>query len=184
MRKIIFIFALTISIASISAAFFKIHNWGYPAVVGVWLVFDYLSSRMKNKTTLDLLINANYKKFIMLYLSLAILGGLIEIIGNLLLNFWTYTFLSPIVLIISIPLFYPFILMSFIEMYAFINSLLKNHLISLLASMFIGIMIWEIPNLYSQDWIYTITFITLEVLSINIAVIAGWVLARLYGWPW
>jgi len=152
-RKIIFIFALIISIASISSAFFKIHNWYYPATISVWLVFDYLTYRMKNKTTLDLLINANYQKFIILFLSLAILGALIEIIGNLLLNFWTYPFLNPTAIIFTLPLFYPFILMSFIEMFVFINSLLKSHVFSLLASMFVGIIIWEIPNLYSQDWI-------------------------------
>ena len=56
-----------------------------------------------------------------------------------------------------------------------INSFIKNH-ISIPISMLLGIVIWEIPNIYSKDWIYTIPYITYEIFHINLVVILGWIL--------
>ena len=44
-----------------------------------------------------------------------------------------------------------------------------------------GIIIWEIPNLFSKDWIYTIPYISFNIIGINIIVIIGWVV--LIGFP-
>lgn len=174
LRKYVFALSLVITFISIFLYIKKNHYWYYPGVVGIWLFFDYLSHLRKNKTTFDLLINKNYKKFFLLYFYLMIFSVIIEIIGNLLLDFWSYTFLSNIMVIISVPINYPFILMSFVETYRLLNSFIKSKEITLIFSMFLGIIIWEIPNLYSRDWIYNIPYVNTEIYHINIIIILGW----------
>jgi len=66
-------------------------------------------------------------------------------------------------------------LMQFKRMYELIKSFFKNNIISIILSMLIGIMIWEVQNIFSKDWIYLIPFIKLELFSINIVVVIGWV---------
>lgn len=175
MRKFSLIISIIIVLISSYLYIMKNHYWYYPAVIGVWLFFDYLSYLRKNKTTLDLLIKKQYKTFIKLYLALSLLGILIEIIGMLLLKFWYYNYLSKLTLIIGIILFYPFILMSFREIYNLIKSFVLCPIFSTILAMILGIIIWEIPNIYSKDWIYTVPYITYEIVHINIVIIILWV---------
>ncbi len=167
-KKKIFFIALVISIASITLAFLKIHHWYYPAVISVWLVFDCLTK--SNKTAFSLIINRKYKQFIKLYLALFLFGLTIEIIGQYFLHFWYYPELQTALMLITIPFFYPFILMSFREMYETIRRKIKK---ALIPTTFLGIIIWEIPNLTSKDWIYTIPWFP-EIGGINMLVILGW----------
>lgn len=132
--------------------------WYYPAVIGVWLQFDNLSNLYKNKTTLDLIVKRNYRKFFSLYVSLAILGILIEFLGVNTLALWSFPYLTVQIWAISVPIMYPFILMSFKEMYCLIYSFFKNKISSILIAMILGFVIWEIPNMYSGDWVYTIDY--------------------------
>lgn len=176
MRKTSLILSILLIFISIILYNIKNHYWYYPAVIGAWLLFDYLSHLYKNKTTLDLLIKKQYKRFIKVYIALSFFGILIEIGGIKLLKFWSYTYLTPLILIISVPILYPFILMSFREMYNFIHSLVKNNFLSVILSMILGIIIWEVPNIYSQDWIYKIPYITFEIFHINIIIIFSWVI--------
>jgi len=60
------------------------------------------------------------------------------------------------------------------ESYTFFNHFIKNKIFAIIISMLVGIIIWEIPNLFTQDWIYIIPFIPWEILQINIVVIIGW----------
>jgi len=66
-RKISFYVGLVIAIVSIYLAFNGVSNWYHPAVFGIWLVFDFISSR-KNKTTFDYILNKDWKTFFNLYL--------------------------------------------------------------------------------------------------------------------
>jgi hypothetical protein len=175
LRKIFFIASLIIIIFSALLYIKGNHYWYYPAVVGVWLFFDYLSYLRKNKTIFGLLINKEYKKFFKIYLGLFVLGALIEIVGRIMAKFWIYPLQNPLIMNIITFLFYPFILMSFVESYNLIYSLTKNKIVSTLLSMLIGIIIWEIPNIYSQDWVYQIPYINLEIFNLNIVVVIGWI---------
>lgn len=41
--------------------------------------------------------------------------------------------------------------------------------------MLLCVLIWEVPNVYSKDWIYRIPYISIEIFHINILVAAGWI---------
>lgn len=174
MRKISWVMSLILIISAITLYILESHYWYHPFILGVWLLFDNLACLRGKKTTLDLLIKKQYKKFILLFATLAIFGLYIELIGNFLLKLWWYPYLNFYFLIITIPLFYPFILMSFREMYNFVSSFIDNKIITAIFSMFLGIIIWEIPNIYSLDWVYDIPYISLEIFGLNIVVIIGW----------
>jgi len=162
---------------------FRNPYWYYPAVIGVWFFFDNLSHLRGQKTTLDFLLKSKPRRGLYLYFSLFLLGFFIEIIGRIFLNLWYYPRLPPFVVNTLTFLFYPFILMSFRETYVFTQSFFGHPLPSVIMSMLFGILIWEIPNVYSQDWVYTILYSSLEAFHINVIVIFGWsilILAPLY----
>ena|SRR3989344_661945 len=169
MKKVLLTSIITIAVSTL-LYIYKIPYWYYTGVFGVWLLFAYLSSLKGNKTTLNL----NKKQFIYLYISLSIFGILIELIGRAVLNWWHYPRTSPIITNIAIVFLYPIILISFIEMYNFIISSIKKPLVATLLSVVAGIIIWEVPNIYSKDWIYTLPYNSLEILNINVIIILGW----------
>lgn len=186
-RIICLIIGITIIIISVILYISNSPYWHFPAPIGVWLLFDSLSSLRKNKTTLDLLITKDYKKFFMIYGALFILALLIESLGALILNFWSYALVNyqtdiPSILdrLSKYPLeglgffIWPFILMSFREMYNFLHSFIKKNILTVISAMLLGILIWEVPNVFSKDWIYTIPYISFEIFHINIVAIIGW----------
>jgi len=61
-------------------------------------------------------------------------------------------------------------------MYVLLKSKIKASFIPLAISVVMGIIIWEIPNLFSKDWIYYIPAINLEIFNLNIIIIFGWTL--------
>jgi len=170
-RKLSFKLGLLISIISIFSAFLGVHHWHFPAVIGVWLIFDYFSSTKNKKTAFSLILNKKWKKFLQLYLLLAIIGVLIELIGQYFLGFWFYPELPPTIMIILIPIFYPFILMSFREMYETVKIKLKKN--PLIPTTLLAIVIWEVPNLISKDWIYTVPLLT-DIFGLNAFIILLW----------
>jgi hypothetical protein len=129
-----------------------------------------------NKTTLDLLIDKEYKKFFTLYTFLYFFGFFIELFGRMILSLWNYPTANLFVMNTIGLLGYPFILMSFREAYEFLRSIFKNVILSTIIAMLIGILIWELPNIYSGDWIYVIPYITMEIFHVNLVVAVGWVI--------
>ena len=101
-----------------------------------------------------------------LYALLAIYGSLIELIGNALLDFRSYPYLSTSTLISTAPLFYPFILMSFEKHMSFFHSA-KNNIFAFVMAMVTGILLWEIPGTTAGDWAYTIPFSSIALFGIN-----------------
>lgn len=169
-------FVLSIIIIFISAFLFWEENtlWHYPAVLGVWLFFDFLSFKINKKSTLDLIFENKLKKFGKLFFILFIFGAMIELIGRVWLNLWHYT--DSLDESIIGYLFYPFILMSFKELYESLKKFSKNKVTLTTLSVVLGVIIWEIPNVFSKDWVYTIPLITFEIFGINIIVILGWII--------
>ncbi len=152
-------------------------------VFGVWLFFDNLNHFSGNKTTLDLITKKKYHQFFVLYLVLLLASILIEVIGSIILKLWSYPKLwayEPLSLLLLVNgwgyLSYPIILMSFKEMYSFVKSFFKNKFVSVIISMLMGIIIWEVPNLFSRDWVYNIPYIHWEIFQINVVVIIGWII--------
>ena len=176
----ILIIGLIISIASLALAFSKINHWYFLGVFGFWFVFDYFSSIKNNNTGIQIFIKSK-KKFLKLYFLMFMLGCAIEIIGRFVFNLWIYPLYSNPLFDITNLLIYPFILMSFRESYETLKIIFNKKSLSFIGAMILGILIWEIPNLVSRDWLYTIPFISLEIIGINIIVIIGW--AILIGFP-
>jgi hypothetical protein len=154
--------------------------WYLPAVLGIWLIFDYISS-IKNKHTALQILKNNKKKFIKLLFLMFMLGCTIEIIGRFILNLWIYPFQTTVLLELLGLVGYIFILLSFREMYESLAIIIKNKTLLFICSIILGIIIWEIPNLFIYSWIYTIPYISLEIFKINIIVIIGW--TALIGFP-
>ncbi len=183
-RKIIWIFSAIFVIISMILYFQNNHYWHNYLVFGMLFLFDNLSNIRRNKTTLDLLFNQRYKKFITLFSYLFIAGVLIELIGHFWLNLWYYPFINPISehIIANIIGFltYPIILMSLRETFNFTHSFIKSNFFSLIFTIILSIIIWEIPNVFSKDWIYNIPYINLEIFGVNIIVILGWPILILF----
>ncbi len=186
-RVVILILGLLLTVLASFLYFSGNHYWYNYLVVGIWFLFDTLSSLRGNKTTWDLLFKRDYSSFFKIFGVLFVIGLLIEVILHFILRFWYYPFVNPIKYYIFSNilgfLMYPLILISFKEMHSFVNSFINQRLFSVLASMLLGILIWEIPNVYSKDWIYTIPYVKSELFGVNLIVILGWailILAPIY----
>jgi len=177
-RLIAWVLAVILTAISAVLYFKESHYWYNYLVFGMLFLFDNLSHARKNKTTLDLIFKKKYKKFLVLFFWLFVLGMIIELIGHFWLGFWYYKFINPpsehIIANIIGFLTYPLVLMSFREMYNFIHSFIKNLVLSVVLSMILGITIWEIPTLHTKDWVYNFPYISLEIFGLNIVVISGW----------
>ncbi len=154
LRQTLFILGIFISVASIAYALLGNKNWYFPAVLGVWFFFDYLASTKSKKTTLQVLIK-DKKKFAQIFFLLILLGGFIEYTGRILFGWWIYPAINSLALETFLILFYPFILMSFRESYVFFKEITSSKILAYLLAVISGMIIWEIPNLYSGDWIYS-----------------------------
>ncbi|MFH0876492.1 MAG: hypothetical protein V1859_11235 [archaeon] len=166
----LFYLGLIIFALSIMAAFVKINNWYFPAVIGALLLFDSVSG--KKNSTISIFCNNKFR-FLKLYLLLFSAGISIESIGRLILHLWAYPHISSIFHEFMLFLFYPFILMSFREMFESILMYTQKKAMSFIASMILGIIIWEIPNLFAKDWIYLLP-IDISFFNLNVIVILGW----------
>lgn len=170
LHKTIFVVGLVITFSSLTAAFFGIKNWYFPAVIGVWFIFDYLSL---NKNSTFRILLEDKKQFFNLYLVMFFLGSSIEFIGRKILGWWVYPHINSIFGEILLLLFYPFILFSFREMFITLNNFVSNKNTAFLLAIVLGIIIWEIPNLYSVNWIYLSNYTRILTLPINI--IVSWI---------
>jgi hypothetical protein len=171
---------LVVSVVSIGSAFFKVHNWYLPAVIGVWLIFDYFACQGNSRTTFQLL-KKNPLQFLQIYVLLFFLACSIELVGRFILKWWTYPNIHGSFHEIVLLVFYPFILFSFREMYNVMHKVAKSKLGAFLLSMAMGITIWEIPNMYSRDWTYTIPYFNWSIFQLPLIIIVGW--AALIGLP-
>ncbi len=135
------------------------------------------------------MFDKKYLQFGKYYLALAVLSIGIELIGSLWLKLWSYKIADYQPTIDAILaahyadpvsalgwLMYPIILMHFKSLYDWAYSFIPHLALATLLAMVLGILFWEIPNVYSQDWIYTIPYIQTAVFGVNVVVIIGWVL--------
>ncbi len=183
MRKQIFLAAILILMGSGFLYFYKNIVWYNFAVWGWWLFFDCLSHWQGNKTTLDLIFKKKYYSFFRLYGLLLLISIVMEVVASLIFGLWSYPKLwriEPLWLLILVNfwgyLSYPIIFMSLMEMYAFLYTLIRRKWIAVISFLIVGIVIWEVPNIFSQDWIYYISFVDYNLGGLNVVVILGWVI--------
>jgi hypothetical protein len=179
---------VTLVLISICLYFQNSHFWFFFGAIGAWLSLDSLLYMRNGNSTLGLIYKGHYKTFSKYYLDMWLLGMVIESWAYYF-ELWDYKLYTLIVsgkleissfslfFLIAIGFFiYPFILMHFKEMFALINSYLKSWFASLILSVVIGILIWEIPNTYSYDWKYTIDVIDYEIFNVNVFIIFAWII--------
>jgi hypothetical protein len=172
-RKGILILGILISIVSLLSAFLGWKLWYFVATFGFWFFFDYFSSKKNKNTAIQLFIN-DKKAFVNLYLAMLAVGMSVEYLGRFVFGFWHYNYQSlffEIVLILT----YPVMCFTARELYESSKLIVSNKVLSVILAMIIGIILTEIPNLYSGLWIYTVPF-GFDIFGINIMVMAGWVI--------
>lgn len=167
-QKIAFVIGLIITIISFGSIFIT-RYWFFPVVIGIWLVFDYFASKKNKNTALQVLLR-DKKKFFNLYLTLFFFACAVEIIGRFILNWWDYPYLSPGIYLFGLFL-YPFNLFFYREMYMSIRNYI-NWKVALPLAMLVGIIVLELPNMFSGDWVFTIPF-GFEIFNLNIVIIIG-----------
>ncbi len=170
MYKLLFLFSIILIIISFSLAFAGINNWYFSAAVGLWLFFDYFTG----ENTAFQILQKNKKQFLFLYLMMMFLGCSIEYIGRFILEWWVYPMGNSLIYEFLLIIFYPFILFSFHGMYLFLSQVIKNKILVFISAMLLGMLIWETPNMFSHDWVYTISQTNLEIFNLNIIIIIGW----------
>ncbi|HIH37753.1 hypothetical protein J4460_07505 [Candidatus Woesearchaeota archaeon] len=149
------------------------HQWSFPAFIGVWLIFDYLAQK-KGRITTFMLLKNKPAVFIHLYVIMLLFGMSIEYAGRFLTGYWYYPKIGSLFMELLLILLYPFILFSCREMFSWLESITKNYWSALFGSVLLGVIIWEVPNVFSPDWVYVVLFLPLTLFSINILVILGW----------
>ena len=169
-----FIVGLIITIFSAILFFNGSKIWYFSGGLGLWFIFDYLDSFREKNTALQILLR-DKKKFLKLYLAMVLFGASIEFIGRFIFGLWEYPHYNKIHEVASV-LFYPFLLFQLREMYILVISKIKKPIVSLASAVILGVIIWEVPNLFSNNWIYYIPFVSLEISNINIIVILSWTL--------
>ncbi len=101
---------------------------------------------------------------------------LIEIVGRFILNLWYYPFFDLTDEIIhGFLIGYPFAFFFIHESFKLIRKKVHSLTLTIILTTLINAFIHEVPNTFVWAWIYTIPYVTLEVLEINIVVIVGWV---------
>ncbi len=142
--------------------------------IGLTIFLGLINLKIKNKSAITE-ICSKPRRFIKIYTIYLVIGIIYEILGNYFLHLWYYPSFNFAEMIIHVFLIgYPFALFSAYETYRILHS--KNLFLGIISTTLLSAFIHEIPNIYAQEWIYTIPYIKWSILGINIIVVIGWVL--------
>lgn len=147
-------------------------TWYSYFVIGGTFFLAWINQILKNDSLFEK-SKINLLKTYGLYLLSAIL---IEIIGRFILNFWHYlsfNFTDKVIHVFLIG--FPFAFFFIHESFKLIRKKVPSLSIIIILTTFINAFVHEVPNTFAREWIYTIPYITFEILQINIVVIIGWV---------
>lgn len=155
----------------ISAIFYSNVTWYSYFTIGSTFFLAYLNSKIKNKSIFEK-SKIQIAKTYGLYLIITIL---IEIVGRFLLHLWIYPSFNIAEQIIHVFLIgYPFAFFFIGESLTLIRKKVPSFTLTIIIATLINALLHELPNLFAWEWKYTIPYITVEILQINIVVIVGW----------
>jgi hypothetical protein len=154
-----------------SAILYSNVTWYSYFVVGVTFFFAWINQILKNDSLFE-----KSKIYLLktygLYLFFTIL---IEIIGRFILNFWNYPSFNLTDKVIHVFLIgYPFAFFSIYESFKLIRKKVPSLTVTIILATLINAFVHELPNIFAWEWVYTIPYITFEILQINIVIIVGW----------
>lgn len=100
----------------------------------------------------------------------------IEIVGRFIFNFWHYPSFDLADKIIHVFLIgYPFAFFLIHESFKLIRKKVPSLAVTVIFTTLVNAFVHEVPNIFAWEWVYTIPYVTFEMLQINIVVIVGWV---------
>ncbi|RLE46731.1 hypothetical protein DRJ25_03750 [Candidatus Woesearchaeota archaeon] len=155
----------------VSAVLYSNVNWYRYFVIGGTLFLAWLNDRLKN----DSLFEKKGKALLKSYGLYLCYGIIIEVIGMAILKLWHYPSFGLAEFIINVILIaYPFAFFFIYESFKLMR--VSNLALAIGITSLINAFLHEVPNTFAHNWIYTIPYIKLEILQINIVVIVGWVI--------
>lgn len=173
-HHILGVIGLIIAIYGIlSAIIYSNVTWYSYFVIGLTFFLAWLNQILNNNS----LFEKNIIYILKVYGIYLLSTILIEIVGRLILNFWHYPSFNLTDKIIHVLLIgYPFAFFSIHESFKLIYKKISSFKISIIITTFINAFIHEIPNIFAWEWVYTIPYISFEIVQINIVVIVGWII--------
>lgn len=146
--------------------------WFSYFAIGGTLFLAWINNMLKNDSLFE-----KSKIYVLktygIYLLFAIL---IEIVGELMLNLWNYPSFDLKSKVIHVFLIgYPFVFFFIHESFKIILKKVPSLSLAIILTTLINAFVNEIPNTFAWEWVYTIPYITFEILEINIIVIIGWI---------
>ncbi len=156
----------------VSAILYSNVTWYSYFVIGGTFFLAWINQILKN----DSLFEKSKIYIVKTYGIYLLFTILIEIIGRFVLNLWYYPSFNLADKIIHVFLIgYPFNLFFVYESFKLIQRKVSSLSLTIILATLINAFIHEVPNIFVWEWIYTIPFITFEILQVNIVVIVGWV---------
>jgi len=169
---IVGIIGLILAVYGVVSAILYSNVTGYSYfVIGGTFFLTWINQILKNDSLLE-----KSKVYLLktygLYLLFTIL---IEIVGRFILNFWHYpsfNFTDKVIHVFLIG--YPFAFFFIHESLKLIRKKVPSLAVTIILATLINAFIHEIPNIFAEEWIYTIPYVTFEILQINIVIIISW----------
>ena len=155
-----------------SAILYSNVSWYSYFVIGGTFFLAWINQILKN----DSLFEKSKIYLLKTYGIYLLFTILIEIVGRFILNFWHYPSFNFIDKVIHVSLIgYPFAFFFIHESFKLIRKKVPSLSVTIILATLINAFIHEVPNIFAWEWIYTIPYVTFEILQINIVVIVGWV---------
>lgn len=150
-------------------------GWHTPVLVGGTTVLAYFVYLIDRAGILwDLVVRPI--RVPLQYVIYAMIGVVIELIGQQLLGWWSYSF-SPILEVIHVILLgYPFMFFMLFELYVLAQWFLRYMWLTIPVVWLLTIIMNEGPNLVAQQWVYDIPFAGWSVAGLHVIVLIGWVI--------
>lgn len=158
----------------VSALFFAGATWYSYYASGGAVALSYLNYRLGRASLLDEICERR-TGFLKTYALYLLAGILIEALGRFLLHLWVYPAFDLGDEIVHVFLIgYPASFFFISETLVLIGPALPSRGLTLLIATLLNAFVQEYPNTFAWEWRYNIPYVSLEILRINVVVIAGW----------
>jgi len=154
-----------------SAIIYSNVTWYSYFVIGGTFFLAWMNQILKN----DSLFEKSKTYLLKTYGLYLLFTILIEIIGRFILNFLRYPSFNLADEVIHVFLIgYPFAFFFIHESFKLIRKKVPSLAATIILVTLINAFVHEVPNIFAWEWVYTIPYVTFEILQVNIVVIVGW----------
>lgn len=117
----------------------------------------------------------SWRDFLKKYFIYFICGVGVELVGRGLFGLWSYPrfdFVDELIHVYAIS--YPFAFLYLYEFFKITRKYLMKPTLAFSVTFLFNAFLHEVPNIYGQQLVYNIPFVTQGILGVNIVVILGW----------